>query len=85
MRQRVEAQCLEAVARLPHTTCPPEELVRIARTVAGRLAHPATMAARAAAASGDDAALLAICGAMDVALTPEMVGLGADELLTRVT
>jgi len=85
MRQRVEAQCLEAVARLNHTTCPPEELVRIARTVAGRLAHPATMAARAAAAAGDDAALLAICGAMDVALTPDMVGLGADDLLARVT
>jgi glutamyl-tRNA reductase len=85
MRQRVEAQCLEAVSRLTHTTSPPDELVRIARTVAGRLAHPATMAARAAAAAGDDAALLAICGAMDVALTPEMVGLGADKLLTRVT
>jgi hypothetical protein len=34
------------------------------------------MAARAAAAAGDDAALLTICGALDVALTPEMVGLG---------
>jgi glutamyl-tRNA reductase len=85
MRQRVEAQCLEAVSRLTHTTAPPDELVRIARTVAGRLAHPATMAARAAAAAGDDAALLTICGTMDVALTPEMVGLGADKLLTRVT
>ena len=85
MRQRVEAQCLEAVARLTHTTCPPDELVRIARTVAGRLAHPATMAARAAAAAGDDAALLTICGAMDVALTPDLVGLGADKLLTKVT
>lgn len=85
MRQRVEAQCLEAVARLTYTTSPPDELVRIARTVAGRLAHPATMAARAAAAAGDDAALLTICGAMDVALTPDLVGLGADKLLTRVT
>jgi glutamyl-tRNA reductase len=77
MRQRVEAQCLDAVAGLPHTNCSPEELSRVARTVAGRLSHPATMAARAAAAAGDDAALLAICGALDVTLTPEMVGLGA--------
>jgi glutamyl-tRNA reductase len=85
MRQRVEAQCLEAVSRLTHTTAAPDELVRIARTIAGRLAHPATMAARAAAAAGDDAALLTICGTMDVALTPEMVGLGADKLLTGVS
>jgi glutamyl-tRNA reductase len=83
MRQRVEAQCVEAVSRLAHPTCAPEELVRIARTVAARLAHPATMAARAAAAAGDDAALLTICGAMDVALTPEMVGLGEEELLPQ--
>ncbi len=41
------------------------------------------MAARAAAAAGDDAALLTICGAMDVALTPEMVGLGEEELLPQ--
>jgi hypothetical protein len=34
------------------------------------------MAARAAAAAGDDAAILAICMAFDVTLTPEMVGLG---------
>ena len=83
MRQRVEAQCLEAVSRLAHSTCSPDELARIARTIAGRLAHPATMAARAAAATGDDAALLTICGAMDVTLTPEMVGLGEDELLPQ--
>ncbi len=61
----------------------PDELAQIARTIAGRLAHPAIMAARAAAASGDDAALLTICGAMDVSLTPEMVGLGTDELLPQ--
>ena len=83
MRQRVEAQCVEAVSRLAHPTCSPDELTRIARTIAGRLAHPATMAARAAAAAGDDAALLTICGAMDVALTPEMVGLGEEELLPQ--
>ena len=83
MRQRVEAQCLEAVSRLAHSTCSSDELARIARTIAGRLAHPATMAARAAAATGDDAALLTICGAMDVTLTPEMVGLGEDELLPQ--
>ncbi len=83
MRQRVEAQCLEAISGIARTTCSPDELARIARTVAGRLAHPATMAARAAAAAGDDAALLTICGAMDVTLTPEMVGLGADELLPQ--
>jgi len=76
MRRRMEDQCLDAVARLAGPTRPPDELARIARTVAGRLAHPATMAARAAAAAGDDAALLAICGALDVTLTPEMVGLG---------
>ena len=83
MRNRVEAQCLEAVARLGRTTSSPDELARIARTIAGRLAHPAIMAARAAAAAGDDAALLTICGAMDVSLTPEMVGLGTDELLPQ--
>ena len=83
MRQRVEAQCLEAVSRLARSTSSPEELARIARSVAGRLAHPATMAARAAAAAGDDAALLTICGAMDVSLTPEMVGLGEEELLPQ--
>jgi hypothetical protein len=76
MRQRVEDQCLDAVARLVDPTHPPDELARIAHTVAGRVAHPAIMAARAAAAAGDDAALLTICGALDVALTPEMVGLG---------
>jgi len=84
MRQRVEAQCLEAVSRLSHNSSEPDELARIARTVAGRLAHPATMAARSAAAAGDDAALLTICGALDVAITPEMVGLGADVLLSEV-
>ena len=83
MRQRIEDQCLEAVSQLARTTSSPEELARVARTVAGRLAHPVTMAARAAAASGDDAALLTICGAMDVALTPQMVGLGAGELLPQ--
>ena len=76
MRRRVEDQCLDAVARLAGPARTPEELTRIARTIAGRLAHPVTMAARAAAAAGDDAALLTICGALDVALTPEMVGLG---------
>jgi glutamyl-tRNA reductase len=84
MRRRVEAQCLEAVSRISHSASDPVEVARVARTVAGRLAHPATMAARAAAAAGDDAALLAICGALDVAITPEMVGLGADELLSGV-
>jgi glutamyl-tRNA reductase len=83
MRQRVETQCLDAVAGLAHSACSPEELARIARTVAGRLSHPATMAARAAAAAGDDAALLAICGAFDVTLTPEMVGLGEGALLPQ--
>jgi glutamyl-tRNA reductase len=83
MRLRVEDQCLEAVSRLARTTSSPDELARIARTVAGRLAHPAIMAARAAAAAGDDAALLTICGAMDVTLTPELVGLGAAELLPQ--
>ena len=83
MRQRIEDQCLEAVSRLARTTSSPEELARVARTVAGRLAHPATMAARAAAASGDDAALLTICGALDVTLTPQMVGLDVGELLPQ--
>ena len=83
MRNRVEDQCLEAVSGLGLTASSPDELARIARTIAGRLAHPAIMAARAAAAAGDDAALLTICGAMDVSLTPEMVGLGTGELLPQ--
>jgi glutamyl-tRNA reductase len=77
MRRCIEAECLEAISGPPTATASPEDLARIARVVAGRLAHAPTMAARAAAAAGDDAALLAICEAFDVTLTPEMVGLGA--------
>lgn len=76
MRRRVETQCHAAVLGLAPPGCSSDELARIAHRVAGRLAHPAIMAARAAAASGDDAALLTICGALDVELTPEMLGLG---------
>lgn len=76
MRERVEARCHEAVLDLAPPGCCADELARIAHTVAGRLAHPAIMAARAAAAAGDDAALLTICGALDVELTPQLLGLG---------
>jgi glutamyl-tRNA reductase len=85
MRRRVEARCLEATLSLPTAGASAEELVQLAHRVAGRIAHPATMAARAAAAVGDDAALLTICGAFDVILTPELVGLGAPELLAEHT
>ena len=77
IRDRVEQRCLEAVSGPAPATCSPEDLARLARRMAGRLAHPSIMAARAAAAAGDDVALLTICGALDVALTPAMVGLGA--------
>lgn len=80
MRARVEDRCLEVVHAVAPTTWSREEVTRIAKTIAGRLAHPATMAARTAAAAGDDAALLTICEAFEVTLTPEMVGLGADQL-----
>lgn len=76
MRARVESRCLEAVHALAPSTCSDGELARLAHTIAGRLAHPATMAARAAAAAGDDVALLTICDAFDVTLTPETLGLG---------
>lgn len=83
MRERVEARCLETVSELAPASCTSQELVVLAHKVAGRLAHPVIMAARAAAAAGDDAALLTICGALDVPLTPEMLGLGAGALLAR--
>jgi glutamyl-tRNA reductase len=76
MRRGIEAECLEAISGPATATVSPEDLVRVARVVAGRVAHAPTMAARAAAAAGDDAAILAICMAFDVTLTPEMVGLG---------
>ena len=81
IRQRVEERCLEAVPGLAPTACPSEEVARLVHRMAGQLAHPSIMAARAAAAAGDDAALLTICSALDVALTPEMVGLGAGSRL----
>jgi glutamyl-tRNA reductase len=77
MRRRIEAECLEAISAPVTPSVPPQDLARFARVVAGRLAHAPTMAARVAAAAGDDAALLAICEAFDVTLTPEMVGLAA--------
>lgn len=75
MRARVESRCVEVVRAGAPSSWSDDETVRLARTLAGRLVHPATMAARAAAAAGDDATLLSICEAFDVTLTPETVGL----------
>jgi glutamyl-tRNA reductase len=83
VRDRIEARCLEAVGSLAPADSAPEQRAAVARTLAGRLAHPVTMTVRAAAATGDDAAILTICGALDVTLTPEMVGLGVGALLTQ--
>jgi glutamyl-tRNA reductase len=83
IRDRVEAQCLEVAEDLAPSGSTPEERTRIARTLAGRIAHPVIMAARGAAAAADDAALLTICEALDVTLTPEMVGLGVGSLLPQ--
>lgn len=81
MRARVESRCLEVIHASAPSTCSEEEQVRMAHTIAGRLLHPATIAARTAAAAGDDAALLTICDAFDITLTPETLGLSADCLL----
>jgi glutamyl-tRNA reductase len=84
MRARVESRCVEVVQAAAPSSSSDEENVRLARTIAGRLVHPATMAARAAAAAGDDATLLTICEAFDVTLTPETVGLATADLRSPV-
>jgi glutamyl-tRNA reductase len=65
IRQRVGQVCLETLIRTrPSATRP--ELTGEAHLVAGRLAHPAIMLARAAAASGDEATLLVLSEAFGV-------------------
>jgi glutamyl-tRNA reductase len=65
IRQRVGQVCLETLVRTrPSATRP--ELTGEAHLVAGRLAHPAIMLARAAAASGDEATLLVLSEAFGV-------------------
>lgn len=83
IRDRIEARCQEAMVALAPEDSGTEQQAAVARTMAGRLAHPVTMTVRAAAANGDDAAILTICEALDVTLTPEMVGLGVGALLTQ--
>ena len=83
IRDRIEARCQEAVVSTAPANSAPEQLSAVARALAGRLAHPVTMTVRAASATGDDATILAVCEALDVTLTPEMVGLGVGALLTQ--
>jgi glutamyl-tRNA reductase len=83
IRDRIEARCQEAVVSTAPANSAPEQLAAVARALAGRLAHPVTMTVRAASATGDDATILAVCEALDVTLTPEMVGLGVGALLTQ--
>lgn len=62
LRQRVEQTCVQELARLVNPVIiEPEDLTRAAHAIPGKLLHRPTISARAAAASGDTDALLALC------------------------
>jgi glutamyl-tRNA reductase len=65
MRRRVEQVCVETLTGA-QPSADPEQIAVSVHRLAGRLAHPATMAARAAAAAGDEATLLALGEAFGV-------------------
>jgi glutamyl-tRNA reductase len=74
MRRRVEDTCLTELSGLAEPGASPDELVRAAHVVAGRLLHLPTLAARRAAAVGDTHTLLLLCEMYGV--SPAEVGLG---------
>ncbi len=81
LRQRVEQTCLQELARLVNPVIiEPEDLTRAAHAIAGKLLHRPTISARAAAATGDTDALLALCDLFGVPLSD----LGPSELSASV-
>ncbi len=82
MRRRVHEVCLGTLAR-SRADASPAELALQAHRTAGRLSHPATMLARAAAAADDDATLLVLAQAFDVPWwSPTLTGREAQSLTT---
>jgi glutamyl-tRNA reductase len=69
LRQRVEETCLAELTRLatPQLVAA-QDVARAAHTMAGRLLHAPTMAARAAAAAGDTHALQVLCASFGITL-----------------
>jgi glutamyl-tRNA reductase len=75
LRRRVEDTCLTQLSGVAAPGTSPDELVRAAHMVAGKLVHPPTIAARRAAADGDTQTLLLLCelfgvGPAEAGLTP---------------
>ena len=81
MRRRVEEICRETLARTSPTADHDERAAQ-AHRLAGRLTHPATMAARAAAAAGDDLTLMVLCEAFGVPWSSGPSPTGAAQSLT---
>jgi glutamyl-tRNA reductase len=67
LRREVEATCLRELTRsLGSAALGEPELARAAHAVAGKLLHRPTMAARSAAAEGDESLLRRLCDALGV-------------------
>jgi glutamyl-tRNA reductase len=81
MRRRVREVCLETLVRTTPSASH-DELARQAHRVAGRLAHPATMLARSAASSGDEATLLVLSEAFGVPWSGTLLSERAAQSLT---
>ena len=61
MRRHVEETCLRELSRTATASTDPDALARAARGLAGKLLHRPTIAARAAAAEGDEETLRTLC------------------------
>ena len=81
MRQCVVEVCLETLLRTTPSAARSDLAVQ-AHRLAGRLAHPATMLARAAAASGDEATLLVLSEAFGTPWSSSLLSERAAQSLT---
>jgi glutamyl-tRNA reductase len=75
VRRRVEDTCLHELSRRAPAGFGAAEIEQQAHAIAGKLLHRPTMAARAAAAAGDNDSLLLLCEIFDI--SPADVGLAA--------
>jgi glutamyl-tRNA reductase len=75
VRRRVEETCLRELSRRAPAGLGAAEIEQQAHAIAGKLLHRPTMAARAAAAAGDNDSLLLLCEIFDI--SPAEVGLSA--------
>jgi len=72
MRARVEKTCRDELLR--HGAADPDTLAEAVHAIVGKIMHPPSMLARAAAAAGDRQTLLMLCEAFDVPTNEALAG-----------